>query len=89
METGLKHVSTVTVSAANTALTMGSGDMEVFATPHNGFGRYGSFRYTCNGSPNGKCRNESSCASSARRINYCRSNDGNISYQAISFGRNS
>ena len=29
METGLKHVSTVTVSAANTALTMGSGDMEV------------------------------------------------------------
>ena len=27
METGLKHVSTVTVSAANTALTMGSGDM--------------------------------------------------------------
>ena len=33
METGLKHVSTVTVSAANTALTMGSGDMEVFATP--------------------------------------------------------
>lgn len=33
METGLKHVSTVTVSAANTALTIGSGDMEVFATP--------------------------------------------------------
>lgn len=33
METGLKHVSTMTVSAANTALTMGSGDMEVFATP--------------------------------------------------------
>ena len=33
METGLKHVSTVTVSAANTALTMGSGDMEVLATP--------------------------------------------------------
>ena len=33
METGLKHVSTVSVSAANTALTIGSGDMEVFATP--------------------------------------------------------
>lgn len=33
METGLKHVSTTTVSATNTALTMGSGDMEVFATP--------------------------------------------------------
>ena len=33
MEAGLKHVSTTTVSATNTALTMGSGDMEVFATP--------------------------------------------------------
>ena len=32
METGLKHVSTVTVSAANTALTMGSGDMK--CSPH-------------------------------------------------------
>lgn len=33
MEKGLKHISTTTVTAANTALTMGSGDMEVFATP--------------------------------------------------------
>lgn len=33
MEKGLKHISTTTVTAANTALTMGSGDMEVFSTP--------------------------------------------------------
>lgn len=33
MEKGLRHISTTTVTAANTALTMGSGDMEVFATP--------------------------------------------------------
>ena len=33
MEIGLKHVSTATVSDANTALALGSGDMEVFATP--------------------------------------------------------
>lgn len=33
MEKGLKHISTTTVTSANTALTMGSGDMEVFATP--------------------------------------------------------
>lgn len=33
METGLNYISTVTVNTANTALTMGSGDMEVFATP--------------------------------------------------------
>ena len=33
MEKGLKHIRTTTVTAANTALTMGSGDMEVFATP--------------------------------------------------------
>lgn len=33
MEKGLKHISTTTVTTANTALTMGSGDMEVFATP--------------------------------------------------------
>lgn len=33
MEIGLNHISTVTVSTANTALSMGSGDMEVFATP--------------------------------------------------------
>lgn len=33
MEKGLKHISTTTVTTVNTALTMGSGDMEVFATP--------------------------------------------------------
>ena len=33
MEKGLKHISTTTVTTANTALTMRSGDMEVFATP--------------------------------------------------------
>lgn len=33
MEIGLKHVSTTLVSAANTAATLGSGDMDVFATP--------------------------------------------------------
>ena len=33
MEKGLKHINTTTVTTANTALTMGSGDMEVFATP--------------------------------------------------------
>lgn len=33
METGLRHTSTITVGQANTALAMGSGDMEVFATP--------------------------------------------------------
>ena len=33
MEIGLKHVSTTVVSAANTAATLGSGDMDVFATP--------------------------------------------------------
>lgn len=33
MEKGLRHISTTTVTAANTALTIGSGDMEVFATP--------------------------------------------------------
>lgn len=33
LETGLVHTSTVTVSEENLAVTMGSGDMEVFATP--------------------------------------------------------
>ena len=33
MEIGLKHVSTTLVSAANTAAALGSGDMDVFATP--------------------------------------------------------
>lgn len=33
MEIGLKHESTTVVSAANTAATLGSGDMYVFATP--------------------------------------------------------
>lgn len=33
LKTGLIHTSTVTVSKENLAVTMGSGDMEVFATP--------------------------------------------------------
>ena len=33
MEIGLKYESQTVVSSANTALTLGSGDMEVFATP--------------------------------------------------------
>ena len=33
LEIGLVHTSTVTVSRENLAVTMGSGDMEVFATP--------------------------------------------------------
>ena len=33
MEIGLKYESLTVVTAANTALTLGSGDMEVFATP--------------------------------------------------------
>ena len=33
MEIGLKHESTTVVSAANTAAILGSGDMDVFATP--------------------------------------------------------
>ena len=33
MEIGLKHESTTVVSAANTATALGSGDMDVFATP--------------------------------------------------------
>lgn len=33
MEIGLKHESTTVVSAANTAATLGSGDMDVYATP--------------------------------------------------------
>ena len=33
METGLTYTSTVTVSEDNRAATMGSGDLEVFATP--------------------------------------------------------
>lgn len=33
MEIGLKHESTTVVSAANTAVALGSGDMDVFATP--------------------------------------------------------
>lgn len=33
MEVGLKYESTVVVSPSNTAATMGSGDMNVFATP--------------------------------------------------------
>ena len=33
MEIGLKYKSTTVVSAANTAATLGSGDMDVFATP--------------------------------------------------------
>ena len=33
MEVGLKFESTVVVSPSNTAATLGSGDMEVFATP--------------------------------------------------------
>ena len=33
IEIGLKHESQVVVSQSNTAKTIGSGDMEVFATP--------------------------------------------------------
>lgn len=33
LEIGLVHTSTVTVSDENLAVTMGSGDMRVFATP--------------------------------------------------------
>ena len=33
MEKGLTYTSTVQVNEANTAATLGSGDMEVFATP--------------------------------------------------------
>lgn len=33
MEIGLIHESQTVVSSANTALTLGSGDMDVFATP--------------------------------------------------------
>lgn len=33
MEVGLKYESTVVVSQSNTAATLGSGDMDVFATP--------------------------------------------------------
>lgn len=33
MEVGLKNESTVVVSPSNTAATLGSGDMDVFATP--------------------------------------------------------
>lgn len=33
MEIGLKHESQTVVTSANTALALGSGDMEVFATP--------------------------------------------------------
>ena len=33
MEIGLKHESTIVVSVANTAAALGSGDMDVFATP--------------------------------------------------------
>ena len=33
MEVGLKYESTVVVSPSNTAVTLGSGDMDVFATP--------------------------------------------------------
>lgn len=33
MEIGLTYTSTVVVSEVNSALTMGSGDLEVFATP--------------------------------------------------------
>ncbi len=33
MEKGLSYTSVVEVTAANTAIALGSGDMEVFATP--------------------------------------------------------
>ena len=33
LKEGLSHVSETTVNETNTALAMGSGDMEVFATP--------------------------------------------------------
>lgn len=33
LETGLQHQSHTTVTSDNTAQTLGSGDMEVFATP--------------------------------------------------------
>ena len=33
MEKGLTYTSKVKVTQANTALALGSGDMEVFATP--------------------------------------------------------
>ena len=33
MNTGLSYTSIVVVSATNTAIALGSGDMEVFATP--------------------------------------------------------
>ena len=33
LETGLSHTSSITVSDSDTAMTMGSGDMPVLATP--------------------------------------------------------
>ena len=33
LEKGLQHTSSTVVSAANSARTMGSGDLDVFATP--------------------------------------------------------
>ena len=33
MKIGLNHTSIVSVTEANTALTIGSGDMDIFATP--------------------------------------------------------
>jgi len=33
MEIGLSHTSIITVTETNTALTIGSGDLDVFATP--------------------------------------------------------
>ncbi len=33
LQSGLTHTSSTTVSEANTAITVGSGDMPVFATP--------------------------------------------------------
>ena len=66
MEKGLTYTSKVKVTQANTALALGSGDMEVFATP----ALVALICYARLGSIDGKCGDEGCTARASRRQHY-------------------
>ena len=74
METGLTYTSTVVVSKENVAATMGSGDLNVFATP-------AMVALMENAAMNAVA------GEFARRFYYSRGHDEHYSYQALGCGR--
>ena len=73
METGLTYTSTVVVSKENVAATMGSGDLNVFATP-------AMVALMENAAM-------SAVQMSCLRFHYSRGHDEHYSYQALGCGR--